>query len=499
MSTYRKLMTVGCAAVLALGLAACGNGDDTAEAPTTMEPMEAMEPTAEEQLAALREEISALRAQLGIEDDDDLGDSVADLQSEVASLKMQIQDAEDAEAEAEAERVAAEKAVAGKALQAAINRVAFDDVTVGAGPVITNANGTGTAITTATLRKGDSAGSLGDWAGTHYSHMNAGAKTLDEAVIYTNKAAAERKPFATHATQLDDSALGANYVASTNTLDLGTNPNSSTDIKGDGFPTAGTTTFTPDGVSGVVVVPGTYQGASGSYRCAGTDCSATAGANGAVDLAGTNNWFFVHDANAMVSIGDSNYLQFGWWLRKLDGSPNMAGTFHAITGAGETLADIDAATYVGTATYAGKAAGKFAINSPLGGSDAGHFTADVTLSAKFGNAGDAGITGTVSDFMANEQSVPWSVALGRAAWDTATEGAFASVADDAGTADVDESTATVWSIDGNAAAAAGGWQGQVYDMDGDDGSNVPTHATGIWNSEFGSTHSMVGAFGAEQQ
>ena len=49
MFTYRNLMTVGCAAVLALGLAACGSSDNnTAEAPMTTEPTPTpmpMEPT----------------------------------------------------------------------------------------------------------------------------------------------------------------------------------------------------------------------------------------------------------------------------------------------------------------------------------------------------------------------------------------------------------------------------------------------------------------------
>ena len=45
MSTYKNLMTVCAAVVLAFGLAACGSSDnDTAEAPTMTEPMEPMEP-----------------------------------------------------------------------------------------------------------------------------------------------------------------------------------------------------------------------------------------------------------------------------------------------------------------------------------------------------------------------------------------------------------------------------------------------------------------------
>ena len=81
-------------------------------------------------------------------------------------------------------------------------------------------------------------------------------------------------------------------------------------------------------------------------------------------------------------------------------------------------------TLTGSATYAGHAAGKFALNNPLDGTgDGGHFTADATLSATFGptSGGNdlvegSGITGMIDNFMANDKSVPWSVSLHRAGW-----------------------------------------------------------------------------------
>ena len=39
--------------------------------------------------------------------------------------------------------------------------------------------------------------------------------------------------------------------------------------------------------------------------------------------------------------------------------------------------------------------------------------------------------------------------------------------------------------------------GEAQSGDANDGSNVPTTATGVFAAEYGSTHSMVGAFGAE--
>ena len=55
--------------------------------------------------------------------------------------------------------------------------------------------------------------------------------------------------------------------------------------------------------------------------------------------------------------------------------------------------------------------------------------------------------------------------------------------------------------------ASGSWDATMYDEKhrsaagwvGDDGSNVPTSVTGTFQSHFGSTHTMVGAFGATRE
>ena len=219
-------------------------------------------------------------------------------------------------------------------------------------------------------------------------------------------------------------------------------------------------------------------------------------------------WVFTHDSGAMTSKPDGNYLYFGWWLTKdKDGDPTSASAFTGVVGAANAPT-ANPSGITGNATYAGHAAGKFAISSPLGGSDAGHFTADATLTAKFGGgatvgASGTGISGTLENFMANGQAVPWSVSLFRRGWDNTTAGVTAAY-NDPDTSSVDESvTQTVWSIDGNSAAASGTWSAQMYDEaqsgSADDGSNVPTTVTGRFHSDFGSTHTMVGAYGATKQ
>ena len=114
------------------------------------------------------------------------------------------------------------------------------------------------------------------------------------------------------------------------------------------------------------------------------------------------------------------------------------------------------------------------------------------------------MSGTLDNFMANDESVPWSVSLLRREWG-ADLGATMGV-DNTDTTTVDEeTTSTVWSIDGNSGGTSGIWDAMMYDelpgtvAAGGDGSDVPTSVTGTFQSRFGTTHTMVGAFGAERE
>ena len=120
------------------------------------------------------------------------------------------------------------------------------------------------------------------------------------------------------------------------------------------------------------------------------------------------------------------------------------------------------------------------------------------LTAKFGTietGNDNGVTGTIDNFRLNDGSADpgWSVTLNRSsAWG------------DSGGITGPTSDATVWTINGNKAAASGAWSGTMYDeMPGNapdgDGSNIPTTVTGTFYSEFSTNGRMVGAFGASKQ
>ena len=391
---YRNLMTFGCAAVLALGLAACGGGggDDTADAPTTMEPTG---PTPAEQITELQTQINELRAELGLDpiDIDELTGSVADLTQELNTLKKQAADAK-AIADAKANSATA------KALKAAIDiaKVGADGSTAvpdtGTGAItptsipVLDADGAVSAVeadetdtVAITLKKGDAVGSLGNWKGTDYAGMEAptgaAAKNTGMVRVYANQGAAKSVTFASEAGGV---IHGWSAVSGDPPGDYTVVTTAAAQQKAvGGFPTTGTTSYDDQKVTG------TFMGASGTYECAAT-CTATVTADG-VDL-GTG-WTFTPGPGATLQQPDARYLQFGWWVRKDKDGPTHAGAFYGVVTptttplAASTI--INSAALVGKATYAGSAAGKFAISDPLRPADdnAGHFTADAELMADF--------------------------------------------------------------------------------------------------------------------
>ena len=517
MTLWKNLVV---ALVAAFMLAACsGSSNDTATAPAP-DPEPAPDPamvcadaggewnagdmtctSAEElELAALRSQIAALRAQLGLDADDDIGDSITELQNEVTRLEGLLQDSADAEAAAQAEAERKAMAALGKAMHAALgpNSGGTTPLTnIGAptlsaaGLAVDAADGAGaiadgTDPASVTLEAGASAGSLDGWAGTNYAHTEGtgDSKVTNEAVVYINQGSPR--------TQLFVEKYGDNteYTASTRTFNVGEAADGN--IKAPAFPTAGTTTY-----SGAQELPGTYDGAPGQYECDGT-CTATYNANG-IQLSA--DWTFVHDAGASVSTPDAAYLFYGWWVSQdSDDMPTAASAFAGevgdVDGTGDTASG---ETLTGSATYVGSAAGKFAMSNALDGTgSAGHFTADAELTANFGTIGadnQNGVTGTIDNFRLNDGSEDpgWSVELNRSsAW--AADGGITGPASDA----------TVWSINGNEADASGAWSGTMYDeMPGTaptgDGSNIPTTVTGTFYSEFSNIGRMVGAFGADKE
>ena len=194
-----------------------------------------------------------------------------------------------------------------------------------------------------------------------------------------------------------------------------------------------------------------------------------------------------------MSARDTEYPTYGWWLHEAtDGIATVSaftvnrGTVEVANHSTDTFADGTPVKLHGTATYKGGAAGMYALQSSTGGTnDAGHFTADAELTAKFigGDSITIGhtITGTIDNFMGSDgMSRDWSVALKEQ--EIAAVGSFPEIS----------RGKTIWSMGGTAAGESGEWKGSLYKQN--DGGN-PTVGTGLFHSTYENAGRMVGAFG----
>ena len=262
-----------------------------------------------------------------------------------------------------------------------------------------------------------------------------------------------------------------------------------------------------------VSISGTYHGVSGEYRCeptTGNTCAAQIAVNGFTlgGQASADNSFTVGGGtwtfkpgnleSRVMSAPKTAYASYGWWLRTSEDDEFFASSFANPRGTPTPAAAVPD-TLVGTATYVGGAAGKYALSGvgTGGTNESGHFTATATLNAKFGTVNNDGttrahnVTGTIDGFKVGDDGAArdWSVSLGR---DAAASNLLATgqVVRDRG---VDQ---TQWTIGGRAAEKSGEWAAQMYEQ-GDDG--VPTIATGTFYTEYENTGKMVGGFGVNKQ
>ena len=386
------------------------------------------------------------------------------------------------------ESEAKEKLDMAKALNAAIaNRTAFADAN---NPLVTanNFKASGSELT------------LGSWKGQHYTKTVSG-KVTEEARVYTNQGEATSTPFA--------EAVGFPAIVTADGPTKGYIPvaNDGTNrarVMSSAFLHSGDKDHKTPDKGDAFYARGTYGGAPGEYRCTGDDCSSTNDGEGSPsELGGT--WHFKPDAGAMVSQSDEDYLYFGWWIIK-DGDGKVTNTkaFKLVQGTPPTAisdAPGGGAADEGSATYTGKAAGKYSWHDVANPSTShgGHFTADAELTAKFGATRT--ITGTIDEFRLNDGSSDpgWSVAFHTDDVSATFDGAGVITNGDLNGSSAANAPGTIWSVNGNAADASGAWSGQMYDEkqgDADDGSNIPTTIIGDFTSHYGIRGSMTGAFGA---
>ena len=249
------------------------------------------------------------------------------------------------------------------------------------------------------------------------------------------------------------------------------------------------------------MVPGTYNGAMGNYKCnaSAANCTVTVNTEGVVSaVSNENDWIFIPTDGATSDQPDYDYLSYGFWLQKTTDSDGVVMYDEVETFASSSVTASEGGTLDtvnGSASYTGGATGVYVrhVYSAGGGelesSTSGHFTATAKLVAHFAGgsipADDHNtVTGTISRFMlSGGETNDWSVAL------EGTRGSGANTI--SGTANGG----------GNAGTFSGTYYGAVTADDATttdmNESVYPSSVAGEFNANF-SNGAVAGAFGASQ-
>ncbi len=480
MFRHQKLIAVCWAVLFAFALAGCSSSSDN----QTSEPTEPTEPTgptpAEMELAELRAELAALRDLLGIEDDDDVGDSIADLQSEIADLKAQVQAAEDEAAAAAAKARQAE-------LNALATAIANDDLSGADNRVQSNTD------------KADDAEDLDDpaaisgWSGESYSDENT------VAVVYTNQGSPVSAPF----NQKWGTADAANAADRDGVYTL-TAATHGELVDLPGLPAhashPGVRVGPVGGVRGTFDgVPGTFKGVAGTNTNPGTEVK--------VDGDGNATWnstdlTFTPDSNtASVTVRDSSYLSLGYWLTTAtDGAitPKVAAFgSDGLAGYNGSAGEKNFIALIGKAKFAGIAVGQYTSKS-ISSVEGGAFNADAALEVDFGADNALGtITGTIDGFMSNGEALGsgWKVDLrGGRSGSTYDADVAAAIAEDSGAVSTNGLAQGTFGT----LKLPGDWQADF--LDGSRNDDMPGAVAGDFRIEDGDSWiTMIGAFAAINQ
>ena len=246
--------------------------------------------------------------------------------------------------------------------------------------------------------------------------------------------------------------------------------------------------------------PGTFHGVAGTYECTTPPCTVSTANDGMISSTG-GAWTFTLDsalaAETMIDLPDADHLYFGWWLKEpadSDGSYAFrtfsGGTVPFAVGQKFTSGNND--QLLGTASYQGRAAGRYVTKDftggVLSGGTAGVFTAAATLAANFGGDDIAvndqfNIRGSVTAFMDAGSGRPlegWSVTLNKV--DLAPgRASFGGTAGGTTTAELGGVTGT------------GTWEGAFFGNARADGK--PGSVAGVFDAHLPAAH-ISGGFGA---
>ena len=243
--------------------------------------------------------------------------------------------------------------------------------------------------------------------------------------------------------------------------------------------------------------PGSYNGATGTYKCAGgaDDCTVTLDAMGML-TATSDGWIFTPDMGATSDVPDADYLQYGFWLKRTTDAMG-AVTYDEVEtfAASSVVASGNVGSVTGSATYRGGTSGVYVRNvyntdGTIDRATSGHFTADAALTATFGQVNDdAGegtiapnllytLRGTIDNFtLSGGEANMWSVAL---------HGDITAGSGDA-------SGTAKGGVEGNDGSFSATFHGPVTDANND--AVHPHTVVGEFNAGF-SDGAVAGAFGA---
>ena len=450
----------------------------------------------------------------------------ADAMVQVAQAKQAAQDEADRAALENRDRIIGKD----RAIEAAANLPLTGDGATEAGIIITRA-GSGPARVSSSgySPADDSALPNGDvWAGSRLVQTDGG--NTNHLFVYTDKEPATRIQFynwdgdaATPAlysgTGLDDATTPATTATvipglaltgdatgnfSEAVADLTRFPAGGPVEEGDILQTYQVNdATTPGGTIDRVSIPGNFNGAGGRYNCAPDAgvCSVSTTPAGVYTLVGT--WTFVPELNATAWIQDGGtaavggqqgeFMSFGWWLQEPTAQTGPY-TFRYYADGSAYATDTNVLR-AGSATYNGRAAGKYVVQeideTGVVDGKAGMFVAAASLTATFTGTGSAGsISGTISGFQGEHEEVSdWSVTLNSRTLATA-DGSTSSANLDPDAATFDGATATLGDE-----TLYGSWSSQFFGQPA--GNAYPLGVGGTFQAD-NEAASIGGAFGARR-
>lgn len=213
---------------------------------------------------------------------------------------------------------------------------------------------------------------------------------------------------------------------------------------------------------------------------------------------------------------NADYLAFGHWLYvPEDVTDADAYDFGVFASGGDPFETVNLRALTGTATYKGDAVGMYYVNGLSSSPDTGSFTADVELTADFGDSREAGfIGGEVNNFEFESDvasSLPTTVTLASRTYDYLPEG-FGVPQGSTNIFDTSWRGDAIWPgghVGGATEANVAGedWYGQWYGVFYGNGALPTDHPTSVagvfgtsmWNDYNRSGNGLTGSFGAHRQ